>query len=335
MGAPSIRRTDDRPLPLDRDPELVEMYRAHPSPGHRAKLEFADRRMELRLACCGIEPGDWTGARVLDAGCGTGEYACWFAARGADVVGLDLSEESLAQARRFADGHSIGGVQFRVGSVLDLPFDPASFDLVYCTGVLHHTPDPSGGFRELARVLRPGGKLLVSLYHSWGFLPRQLRWRVARRLGGGDLDRRVDWGRRLFPLTARRLTDDRLEDPESPLYDYFAAPRQSTHGLREVLGWLDRTGLEFRGAFPPARPADYPALFRHPGYDKMEDELRSPLHRLLARFGESGLSRERPGREEQFLTEFLWLLAGVDIFSVGGSRPASDHGSAHGDGGPF
>ena len=305
----------------DRDPRLVEMYRSHPSPGYRNKLDFADKRMELRLHACGVRPEDYADGRVLDAGCGTGEYACWFASRGTDVVGLDLSTEVLAQARHYAEEHALDGIQFREGSVLDLPFDRNSFDLVYCTGVLHHTPGPFRGLRELSRVAQSGSKILVSLYHTWGFLLRALRWNIARLCGGEDLDRRVAWGRQLFPFTSRKLVDDDLEDPEAPLYDYFAAPRQSTHSVSEVLGWFDRVGLDFEGSFPPVHPTNYPALFRHEGYESIEEELKSPLYRLVAQVGDLEMSRDRPTLLAHLLSELLWLFAGVEIFSICGIKP--------------
>lgn len=307
--------------PEDRDPLLVGMYRSHPFPGHQDKLQFAGKRMQLRLYACGVQPEDYTDSRVLDAGCGTGEYTCWFASQGAEAVGLDLSTESLEQARRYADEYNLDAARFVEGSVLDLPFGSESFDLVYCTGVLHHTPAPFRGFRELYRVTRPGGKVLVSLYNSWGFWPRSLRWNVARILGGADLDRRVDWGRRLFPFTSKKLVNDDLEDPETLLYDYFAAPRQSTHSVGEVLKWFDRVGLNFQGGFPPVRATNYPALFRHEAYESIEEELKSPLYRLVAHVGDLEMSRARPAFFERFLSELMWLFAGVDIFSMCGTKP--------------
>lgn len=304
---------------------LVEMYRSHPSPGYRDKIEFAEKRMELRLYSCGIQPEDYSEMAILDAGCGTGEYACWFASKGATVVGLDLSTEALAQARRYAENHTLGDIRFQKGSVLDLPFDSERFDLVYCTGVLHHTPAPFRGFQELCRVAQPNGQVLISLYHSWGFLPRYLRWSIARLLSGKDLDRRVAWGRRLFPFTTRRLTDKSLEDPESPLYDYFAAPRQSTHRVGEVLRWFDRTGLEFQGSFPPIHLSNYPTLFQRKEYKSIEQELKSPLHALVSHIGPAEkVSRDQPDTYQRLIVEALWLMAGVEIFSISGTKDTQD-----------
>ncbi|MFW6192808.1 MAG: class I SAM-dependent methyltransferase [Gemmatimonadota bacterium] len=304
---------------------VPRLYASHPSPGYADKLEAADRRMGLRLHCCGVDADDYVGREVLDAGCGTGEYALWFASEGARVTGIDLSGRSLEEARSYAEKSGLENVTFEERSVLDTGFEADRFDLVYCTGVLHHTPAPFGGFRELCRVLRPGGKLLVSLYNLAGFLPRMIRWRIVRLVADEDPRDRVRWGRRLFPRTAARLHDDRLNDTESPLFDYFGVSRQSVHSLGEVLGWLDRCGLEYRGSFPPARLSDYPAMFAHPAYSTVEAKFRGPVQRWLARLGRgSELDRERPAFPSRLAAQFLWLVAGVGVFCVGGCKAPAE-----------
>lgn len=315
---------DSRPGPAREEASLVDMYTSHPSPGRRDKLAYADHRMDLRLHACGVYREDYRGSRVLDAGCGTGEYACWFASRGAEVTAIDLSPASLEEARAYADRHGLTGASFERRSVLDTGLADESFDLVYCTGVLHHTETPFEGLRELTRVLRPEGKIVISLYHSGGFLLRACRSWMVRVLAGDDLDARVEWGRRLFPLTCRRLTRGDYDDPESPLYDYFAAPIQSCHSVGEGLEWFDRLDLEFRGSFPPARLGDYPPLFAHPAYQSLEEEIRSPVHSFLARFGrDAELGRERPGKLSRALTFLLWTADGLQIFALGARKAPS------------
>jgi SAM-dependent methyltransferase len=302
---------------------VVAMYSAHPSPSRVDKLEYASRRMELRLQCCGIVPEDYRGRRLLDAGCGTGEYSFWFAQHGAEVTGIDLSGGSLDEARTYAAANRIDGVRFETRSVLDTKFDDASFDLVYCTGVLHHTPDPLGGLRELVRVLRPGGKILVSLYSSYGFLPREIRRLAARSIGGNDLDRRVQWGRRLFPLTARRLERGTRNDTQSALYDYFAIPHETLHSVGVALRWLDACGLEYQGTFPPTLVRDYPPMFALPSYRAVEREYHGAAPHFLSLLARGSLTRRRPGVLSRTMVQGLWLAAGVGVFSFCGRKPAA------------
>ncbi len=100
------------------------------------------------------------GARVLDAGCGTGEITGRLAAlfSGASFVGLDLEEPHLERARvRCAPLGS--RVRFERGDVLSLPFDERTFDLVVSRHVLQALPDAPRALREMLRVLKPGGRV--------------------------------------------------------------------------------------------------------------------------------------------------------------------------------
>lgn len=99
--------------------------------------------------------------RVLDAGCGAGHTAMAFAPRVAEVVGCDLTIAMLAQAKRLAAERGLANVAFERGDVERLPYPDASFDLVTSRYSAHHYPHPQAALREFARVLRPGGALLL------------------------------------------------------------------------------------------------------------------------------------------------------------------------------
>ncbi len=106
------------------------------------------------------------GARILEIGCGPGHLAGLIAAvNGFDVTGLDLDPAMIERARSNALGRSSGdsgpSADFLVGDVAALPFEPESFDLVVSTFSLHHWADPGAGIDEIARVLRPGGRVLI------------------------------------------------------------------------------------------------------------------------------------------------------------------------------
>jgi len=100
------------------------------------------------------------GARVLDIGCGTGELARRLARRGCSVVGFDLCEPMLHQIRPKLYGES-ARVRLAVGVSEHLPFAARTFDAVTCANSFHHYPDQRAVVREMFRVIRPGGRLLV------------------------------------------------------------------------------------------------------------------------------------------------------------------------------
>lgn len=100
------------------------------------------------------------GRRALDVCCGTGDVALALARTGAEVIGLDFSPEMLAVARQRART-AAGNLRFVEGDALALPFPEDSFDAVTISYGLRNLADFRAGLAEMARVLRPGGRLLV------------------------------------------------------------------------------------------------------------------------------------------------------------------------------
>lgn len=110
----------------------------------------------------------WAGRQVLEAGCGIGTDGARFAAAGARYTGLDFSPTALVLARRRFEFEGLPG-RFVLGSATGLPFADATFDLVFSHGVIHHLMDTEAAVREFHRVLRPGGRALVMVYHRRSF----------------------------------------------------------------------------------------------------------------------------------------------------------------------
>ena len=101
---------------------------------------------------------------VLEVGCGLGTDGAQFAKAGARYTGIDLTDAAVELAKQRFELFHLPGT-FRVADAERLDFSDNSFDLVYSHGVLHHTPDTAAAVREIHRVLRPGGKAVVMLYH--------------------------------------------------------------------------------------------------------------------------------------------------------------------------
>ena len=103
---------------------------------------------------------------ILCAGCGTGLQALRMARRieTADILALDMSRTSLAYGRRQARARGHDEIRFAQGDILQLDDKVGSFDCIECYGVLHHMADPEAGWRNLRRLLKPGGVMRIGLY---------------------------------------------------------------------------------------------------------------------------------------------------------------------------
>ena len=125
------------------------------------------------------------GLRVLEIGCGLGTDGAQFAKAGADYTGVDLTDAAIELARKRFELFGLKG-EFRVADAENLEFPDESFDVVYSHGVLHHTPDINAAVQEIHRVLKPGGRAIVMLYHRGSYNYR-VGIRVLRRAGAGLL----------------------------------------------------------------------------------------------------------------------------------------------------
>jgi SAM-dependent methyltransferase len=164
--------------------------------------------------------------RILDYGCGTGGNTDAYTPLGA-VVGIEPNADAVAMA------HARGTARFCRGSGTELPFKAGAFDVAVASDVLEHIEDDLGAVREIARVLRPGGALVVSVpAHPWLFgdhdaalmhFRRYTRDNLRRALsdGGLQVEWMSYWNSALFPaVAAYRLL----------------APRRGTNGVRSHTG---------------------------------------------------------------------------------------------------
>lgn len=118
------------------------------------------------------------GKRVIDLGSGAGVDA--FVARRAVgdegfVLGVDMTEQMVEKARKNADALGYDNVTFRLGDIEDLPVEDGAFDLALSNCVLNLVPDKRQAFREIHRILRPGGRFCISDIVSTGALPATVR----------------------------------------------------------------------------------------------------------------------------------------------------------------
>jgi 2-polyprenyl-3-methyl-5-hydroxy-6-metoxy-1,4-benzoquinol methylase len=150
-------------------------------------------RNRLR-AGTGWTRADLEGKRVLEVGCGAGRFTEVLLAEGAEVVAVDATSAVDACLANNGPSPHLTVVQ---ADLFALPFPPGSFDVVFCYGVIQHTPDPRAAFDALVEQARPGGLLAVDSYRKLPYVDRwssKYLWRpLTRRLPTALLRRVVEW----------------------------------------------------------------------------------------------------------------------------------------------
>jgi tetratricopeptide (TPR) repeat protein/SAM-dependent methyltransferase len=252
-----------------------DQYEENPYPRWRAThlptprpLPAVMSELYPRLAGRGIA---WPPApRILVAGCGTGKHLVQTARvfAGAQVTAIDLSRASLAYAMRQADRLGIDNIRFAQADITRLGADAGPFDIIECSGVLHHLENPIAGWRVLVDRLAAGGAMAIGLYST------KARRHVAAARAFRDRHR--------YPATVEGVRQCRQDiialdddDPAKPVVassDFYTLSscrdlifhvQEHTFDLPAIGEAISTLGLEFLGFVhsDPSVPAAYRARF--------------------------------------------------------------------------
>ena len=236
-GPPSAR------APLDARTEAVRRFYARaPFPGYPPNDSIERLRARAgRSAFAQLLDRSLDGdAKILEVGCGTGQLCLYLATADRTVIGADLARPSLQLARDAARRYRTRNVRFIESDLRAPAFRAGAFDVVICSGVLHHTPDPRASFRALVPLVRPGGYLVLGLYNAWARIPLRLRRAFFRLTGVVPFD----------PV----LRDRRAEPArhEAWLRDQYLHPEEHSHTLSEVQAWFRESEIEYVRSYPDA-----------------------------------------------------------------------------------
>lgn len=221
----------------------------------------------------GIEPSSLAGKLVLDAGCGGGRYARLLGECGARVVGVDLSRAVEKAAEICASYADVAIVQ---ADLLDLPLADEVFEAAFSIGVLHHSPDPRRAFAEVARKVKPGGRLAVWLYRKNTLAQEAINSGLragtkrlpARVLEPGCVALGVLGSVPVLKQTLNKVVNF-SNHPDWTLrvcdnFDWYAPEYQSHHTVAELSRWFEEEGFSDLLELEPAkRGRVYDWAYRH------------------------------------------------------------------------
>jgi ubiquinone/menaquinone biosynthesis C-methylase UbiE len=201
--------------------ELASEWAACYSDREPRTLSVKNLMARQRFALQMVEASLPYGSKILDAGCGPGEMAVRLMERGYEVWGLDIAEPMIRHARE-----RCGADRFRVGDIERIPFPDSTFDGVVCLGVLEYLDADARALSEVGRVLKPGGKAVVSTPNA--ICPFY------------QLDRVVTAGESLYAFAKYRLRGK----PVPPRPPELGVDRRSKYHRGSWLRLLRSAGLE-------------------------------------------------------------------------------------------
>ena len=260
--------TDERHTPLNYAPGVRAQYEDFPFPLRDSRDEARglivteqDSLSKINHFCFGGRQGFGDGFRVLVAGGGTGDHSIFLAEQlrdyDASVTYIDISGASLEIARERAKVRNLDNIEWHHGSILDIAsLNLAPFDLISCTGVLHHLPEPEQGLAALRAVLAPEGAMSLMLYGRMGRLSIYAGQELMRLVNQGVDDRKQKTRHARAVLQSLPQTNwllrggDRQEvlvsflEDESNLYDTLLHEQDRAYSVMEIYALLAGAQLD-------------------------------------------------------------------------------------------
>jgi len=238
-GIPDLR------LPGDERTETVRrFYERAPFPGYppRDSLHALRLRAERSAFAQRLDRAISGDACIVEVGCGTGQMCLYLARADRAIVGADLTRASLRLGASAAARFKLGRVQFVETDLRHPGLKPGAFDVVFSSGVVHHTADPRASFARVAALARPGGIVVLGVYNRFARMPTRLR-RVAARLSGF----------RVVPFDpVLRDRKSETERRDAWLRDQYQHPEEHSHTIAEVQHWFSENRVEYLRTYPTA-----------------------------------------------------------------------------------
>lgn len=191
--------------------------------------------------------------KILVAGCGTVQAAYTaYMNREDEVVGIDLSEASLAHERFLQERHGLENVRLFKGDLLEVGSVDTRFDVILCTGVLHHMADPAEGLAALKEVLAPDGVMVLMLYGATVRAGVYMLQDAFRRMGIQQTAQGVARVREILgELPGRHYAQDYIRaaaelKADAAIVDTFLHPQDRAYTVPQLLELIDSAGLAFQ-----------------------------------------------------------------------------------------
>jgi ubiquinone/menaquinone biosynthesis C-methylase UbiE len=179
----------------------------------------------------------------LEVGAGTCQVSNYLAATTfCDIYACDLTKDSLDLGYKFAEKNKLENIKFIHSDIFDDVFQDNYFDMIYCSGVLHHTKSTEKSFKILCNNLKPGGYIVVGLYNKFGRLRTNFRQFVFK-----FISKKIAI---FLDPYLRKLKVENYDKRESWIRDQYMHPVERSHSYDELLKMFEENKINFINSYP-------------------------------------------------------------------------------------
>ena len=226
---------------------------------------------------------------ILEAGSGTSQLSNYLAiGNNNKIFALDSSFNALNLGKKFSEHNKINNIKYIKGNVTTKIFKDERFDFIWCSGVLHHTGNPSKGFEKLCNSLKKGGIIIVGLYNRYGRIKTLVRKFIFKYISKSlvhILDPYLRFLNKNKELNKKKIN--------AWIQDQYNHPIESLHTFDETLNWFKKNNIEFINSIPQCNNEDflsksYTDYFKKNDSGSFFSRILSQILMLFTTFGSEG-----------------------------------------------
>ena len=267
---------------------VEEFYTANPFPNYDSLETIFDlrKKVEGNEFTVNLKKFIGLGKRIIEVGSGTSQLSIALASgTNNQVIAFDPTLQSLRLGSDFSRKSGVSNCVFVNGDLFSNPFKEEYFDLVWCSGVLHHTENPQKGFEIITTWLKPEGYIIIGLYNFYGRMRTIFRQKLFRLFGSGKLGKFIVSF--LDPILRQNISE---EKKKAWFQDQYEHPVESLHTLDQVLEWFDDNSIEYISSIPTCdfENISYESMLVSKNKGNIFSRVISQLNMLLSPLGSEG-----------------------------------------------
>jgi ubiquinone/menaquinone biosynthesis C-methylase UbiE len=226
------------------------------------------------------------GKKIIEVGSGTSQLSIALASgTNNEVIAFDPTLESLRLGMSFAKKNNVNNCTFVNGDIFADPFIPEYFDIVWCSGVLHHTKSAKEGFNIIVNWVKIDGYVVIGLYNRYGRMRTVFRQILFKLLGKGKFARVIVSF--LDPILRKNISNQKKL---AWFQDQYEHPVETLHTLDDVIEWFEDNNVEFISSIPSANMenGDYKDMFKAQTRGTLSTRIFSQISMLFSPLGSEG-----------------------------------------------